>query len=209
MQRKLRWKIREDSSSGGAFHIVSYPHRQEHVIYWPGPGARAGPPRAIEHLHELCHAWLAENVHHQFSAQYFRRGTPDEIVRALVPLCQAASDWFADEMLFSLEPEAFRGEVKEHLEYVRAMPAQTDSAFVLFSAGLILAQAKRYLGLDIQTAGDLADVVEGFLAVEPSSPTVEKLADLVNRLLRKFTGWRVHLINDGGLEVWEVIKTAD
>ncbi|MEM3452106.1 MAG: hypothetical protein QW835_00570, partial [Candidatus Hadarchaeum sp.] len=169
MQRKLRWKIREDSSSGGAFHIVSYPHRQEHVIYWPGSGARAGPPRAIEHLHELCHAWLAENVHHQFSAQYFKRGTPDEIVRALVPLCQAASDWFADEMLFSLEPEAFKAEVREHLSYVQAILEQSKqraSAFLIFSAGLILAQTKRYLGLDIQTAGDLADVMEGFLAVE-------------------------------------------
>ena len=203
LRKKLKWSVRHETSSTGDLHIASDPGRREHVIYWPGPDSRIGPPRPIEHLHELYHAWLAENVHHQFSAQRFKPGTPDEVVALMVPVCRAASDWFVDELLCSLMPQEFRAEVREHLDYILSLP-RTNSAFLLFSAGLIIAQAKRYLNLEVQVAGDLPRIVETFLAVEPSPPTVGKLAELVNRLLIGYANWQVRLVHDGILEVWQV-----
>lgn len=110
-----------------------------------------------------------------------------------------------EDFLFSLLPEEFKAELKEHLEHIRTMPSRTNSAFLLFSAGLILAQSQRYLGMDIHTAGDLPRVVSAFLSIEPSPPTVDKLAALINRLLEGFAKWRVRLVDDAGMEVWEVI----
>lgn len=211
LKRQLAWPVRNDSSSDSTFHITSVPHRREHIIYWPKEGA-AGPPRPIEYLHELCHAYLAEKVHPQFSAQYFKQGTPDGILRGMSPVCKAASDWFTDELVYSLRPQEFLAEVKEHICYAVLMlkdPPPHSRAFVTFSGGLIIAQCQRYLNQALPTGSLVDDIVQAFLSVEPTEPHVDKLVELLNRLLRLCSGWQVRLIEDGGLEVWEVVTIGE
>lgn len=211
LQRQLSWKVRKDLSQDGTFHITSIPHRREHVIYWPKESSSGGPPRPVEYLHELCHAYLAEKVHPQFSAQYFKRGTTEQLLQRISILCKAASDWFADEFLYSLQPEELRAEVREHLHYAISLlqaPPKDNYAFVAFSVGLILAQAHRYLNVRVNTNSPIDRIISIFLTVDPANPSVEKLAELLNLLLQTCSKWQVRLVEDGGLEVWEVVEAA-
>lgn len=207
IRSRLTWPVREEVNERGYFEISSSPRLREHVISWPAPGSPAGPPRDIELAHELVHALLAEQVHHQLSGQYFARNTPPEHIRAVGWACRAAADWFVDAVLMELAPDQERAEIEEHFGIIcrvfRAGPPQAD-VFFLLSAGFIIAQAVRYLGVRVETGGQLARVVDAFLSTPPENPSVQALEGLINKLLAAYTGLRVRLVDDGGLEVWEV-----
>jgi hypothetical protein len=198
----------EKTGTSAEFQVVSSPHRREHTIFWPASDSPAGPPREIELLHELVHALLCEQVHHQFSGHYFKRGTPETQIQIVAWACRAAADWFVDARLMKLAPDWERAEIQEHFgivcRVVQAGPPQGD-LFFLLSAGLMIAQAVKYLGIQVRTAGQLAQVVNAFLSTPPEKPSVRALEELINKLLTVYTGLRVRLVNDGGLEVWEVV----
>lgn len=208
IRARLSWPVREEAGTSAEFQVVSSPHRREHTIYWPAPDSPAGPPREIELLHELVHALLAEQVHHQFSGQYFARQTPENHIRAVAWACRAACDWFVDDQLVKLVPDQERSEIEEHFDLIcqvfQAGPPQGD-LFFLLSAGLMIAQAVKYLEVQVQTGGQLKQVVDAFLSTPPEEPFVQALEGLVNKLLAAYTDLRVRLVNDGGWEVWGVI----
>lgn len=207
IRSQLAWPVQERTGNVGFFEIESSPHRKEHVIFWPASGSPAGQPRKIELAHELVHALFAEKVHHQFSAQRFRRGTPEEHIKIVGWACRSASDWLVDARLMQLAPDQEKAEIEEHLDIVyqafRNGPPQED-LFFLLTGGLMIAQAIKYLDVKIKTGGQLAQVVGAFLSTPPDFPTVQALEELINKLLAAYTSLRVRLIDDGGLEVWEV-----
>jgi len=204
LRSSLKWRVLEKCSSDSTLHILSDHLRKEHVIYIPS-GNQADPLRPTEYLHELCHAKLAETVHLQFSAQNFKRGTPDEQIRQMAIACRVASDWFADELLYSLVPEDFKAEVAEHFDLITKVLSQSPPGepFLVFSAGLIIAQAIRYLDQKVEARGDLGRVVDALLGTDPAKPSIQTLEDLLNRLLKTYSGYQVRLVDDGGVEVWE------
>jgi len=204
LRSSLKWRVLEKCSSDSTFHILSDHLRKEHVIYIPS-GSQADPLRPTEYLHELCHAKLAETVHPQFSAQNFKRGTPDEQIRQMAIACRVANDWFADELFYSLVPEDFKAEVAEHFDLITKALSQspTGEPFLVFSAGLIIAQAIRYLDQKVEARGDLGRIVDALLGTDPAKPSIQVLEDLLNRLLGTYCGYQVRLVDDGGVEVWE------
>ena len=206
LRTSLKWRVLEKCTSDSTFHISSNHCKKEHVIYIPSGSHQAGSLRPIEYLHELCHAKLAETVHPQFSSQAFKRGTPDEQIRQMAIACRVASDWFADEPLFSLVPEEFKAEVREHFDLIVKTLSQSpaEEPFLVFSAGLIIAQAIRYLGQKVEARGDLGRIVDALLGTDPAKPTIQTLEDLLNRLLETYCGYQVRLVDDSGVEVWEV-----
>jgi len=205
LRSSLKWRVLEKHGSDSTFHVLSDPVKKEHLIYIPS-GSQADPLRPTEYLHELCHAKLAETVHPQFSAQNFKRGTPDEQIRQMALACRIANDWFADELFYSLAPDAFKAEVREHFDLViRALSGSaTGDPFLLFSAGLIIAQAIRYLGQKVEARGDLGRVVDALLAIDPAMPSIQALETLLNRILQTYCSYQVRLVDDDGVEVWEV-----
>jgi hypothetical protein len=204
LRSSLKWQVLDKYGSDSTFHIVSDPFKEEHAIYIPS-SSQANPLRPIEYLHELCHAKLAETVHPQFSAHTFKRGTPNEQIRQMAIVCRVVSDWFADELLFSLVPEEFKAEVQEHFDLIVRALSQSPAGepFLVFSAGLIIAQAIRYLGQKVEARGDLGCIVDALLATDPAKPSIQTLEDLLNRLLETYCGYQVRLVDDGGVEVWE------
>ena len=205
LRASLKWRVREEPGPPDTFHIVTDPHRQEHIIYSPA-GTPQNPLRPIEYLHELCHAKLAETVHPQFSGQKFKRGTPYEQIRQMALACRIANDWFADELLFALVPNEFKAEVQEHFDLITQALSQSPAGglFLVLSASLIIAQAIRYLGQKVEARGDLGRVVDALLATDPAKPSVQALEALLNRLLETYCRYQVRLVNDGGVEVWAV-----
>jgi len=208
LRASLKWRVLWNYGSDSTFHIVSDQFAKEHIIYIPS-GSSDNPLRLIEYLHELCHAKLAETVHPQFSAQLFKRGTPDEHIEQMAMACRVASDWFADELLYSLAPEELKAEVAEHLELIARALSQSFAGqpFLVYSAGLIIAQAIRYLGQKVEARGDLAHIVDALLATDPARPTIQALENLLNGLLGTYCGYQVRLVDDGGVEVWEVDRS--
>jgi hypothetical protein len=74
----------------------------------------------------------------------------------------------------------------------------------VFSAGLIIAQAIRYLDQKVEARGDLGRVVDALLGTDPAKPSIQTMENLLNRLLETYCGYQVRLVDDGGMEVWEV-----
>ncbi len=206
VRSRLAWPVREEVGDSPSFEITSSPVAREHVISWPRPGS-ADPPRGIEVLHELVHALLAETVHHEFAGHLFRRDTPDEEVQAVGWACRAAADWFVDNQLVLLVPEEEKADTAEHFALlVRVFESGRvpSSAFFLLSAGLVVAEAVRFLGEEVQTGGNLVAVVRAFLDTPTQNPTVGSFVDLVNRLLGAYCDRRVRLVQDGEIEALEV-----
>lgn len=174
--------------------MITSDHRQQsHLISMPASGV----VRPIEYLHELAHATLCEKVHHQFSTQYFK-GVAAEVLSAIQPASQAASDWFADSWLMSVCPDEERKEIDEHcklvIESIRHQPGGTPE--MLYGSALMIAQAIKYCGRDIATGGLLQQAVEAFLSVEPDPPVISSLEQLINRLLAVLYPYRVRLDED-------------
>jgi len=46
--------------------------------------------------------------------------------------------------------------------------------------------------------------VDALLGTDPAKPSIQTLEDLLNRLLKTYSGYQVRLVDDGGVEVWEV-----
>jgi hypothetical protein len=201
----LTWPV-TNTSNDGLLMITSDHRQRRHTINNP-PATIANPHRDHEYLHELAHATLCEQVHPQFSTQYFAIGVPDPIVSLIGSASQAASDWFADEFLHALLPEETRAEVEEHLHLVsRALGGNPEGGPDMFTGfALIVAQAIRYCGYKIELSDPLKQAVNGLLSVPPDNPTVEKLQAAINNLLACYCPHRVRLMTDqDGLEVWEV-----
>lgn len=209
LKSQLLWAVEEKTSPEGYFEIVSDPFKKMHTILFPAEDSPSGPPREIELAHELVHALLAERVHHQFGGHYFKKGTPDRWIQLVGWACRAATDWFVDYVLFSIAAEDEAKEIAEHFEIIckifeRGTP-QSDILFLL-SSGFIIAQAIKYLGVQVQTGGQLKQVVGAFLSVDPSEPSIEALVDLINSLLASYTNLRIRLVVEEGLEVFEIFE---
>lgn len=208
LKRRLTWTIREETGTNPNFEIVSSHHHREHVIIWPRPNSSAGPPRPIEYAHELAHAYLAERVHHLLAGSAFTRGTDESLLPGLAVVFRTTTDWFADGVLMELCPEAEKKEIEEHAELALKTIRQNphgDAQF-LFMAALMIAQARRWLGVHLECGGQLAEAVQALLDTPPLSPTVEAAQALTNRLLAIVSPYRVRLLQDGPEEVWELYE---
>ena len=203
----LKWPVNEVIGHG-YFEIHTDPHKKDHTISWPQPNSPGGVPRDIEVLHELLHAQMAETIHPQFGSAYFKRGTPDELVAMCELPYRAACDWFVDARLYELCPEIEGREIREHLdmtlEAIQSGRFQHDINTFYFAA-LIISQAMYHLRETIRTAGMLKKTINAFLSIPPENPTLAKLEALTNKLL-KIHNISVELIEDGGIEVWQIHK---
>ena len=206
MRKQLAWSLRDDPG-GELFEISSSPWEKEHVIKFP-QGATSDPPRPIEYLHELMNAQMAEVVHPLFSTSYFASETPAEVLDVVAPALRAAGDWFVNVRLMDLCQDDFRQEIQEHvdllLDSAQSRNALGEGAFLMMSAGFILAQSIKYLGAPVRPQGDLAGVVDVFLACRTERPSVYKLQNLANNLLALYCPYRVRIAVDDGQDVWYV-----
>lgn len=201
-RHRLNWPVREVTGPEiRTLEITSDHAARTHTIYLPDHDVRE-----IEYLHELGHATLGEQVHPQFATQY-TVGADAETLHLIKPACQAASDWFIDAWLMQLCPDEERAEIEEHCALIcrRLQGRQSGTPDELFGGALMIAQAIKYCRAKIQTGGLLAPAVDAYLTIEPHPPTVTKLAAVINALLAA-AGYphRVRLIDDQGLESWEV-----
>jgi len=214
----LKWPVRYEYYSKGYHEVITNSIDKHHTIYVPRNPK--DPLRWIEVQHEAAHCLLAEQVHHLFSASYFKKGTPDNLLNVLNSAFRAAQDWFVDEVLYRHWPQVVRSEVKEHLElmfqFIKTQPEQITPE-TGWGTALFFAQAKRYkcAGSTRKKIARSAPVIKKaadvFLAIDPSQPSIHTTRKLINKILRLATPhgqkpFQVRLVMDDGLEVWELYQ---
>ncbi|GEM_PF-2523975 len=202
---RLQWKVTIQQNTNNLFTIDSYAHRKEHVIRWPQDNPD-NPARAIEYLHELVHAELAETVHPLFSGSVFVPGTDMNLLYNFQIAFQAANDWFVDGRLMTLCPEKEKAEILEHLNFV--MPviryAKKYNPKVLYMVGFMIAQAQYWCNKDIPIKGTLRTTVKAFTDMDPQQPTLENLNTLLDKLLAPYD----LMVQYGNQNDWTLIGRA-
>jgi len=130
-------------------------------------------------------------------------------MRAVAPVVRAASDWFLDDRVMRLVPAQEEAEIREHLKLTKGKVS--GDIFLGVSRGFIQAQAVKY-GLfpakKFKKKGQAISnrVMDAFLAVEPSQPTIESLQKLVNLVLRAYSTLQVELVRAQDMDVWKITE---
>lgn len=203
-RHRLTWPVTEVPARDNVLQIVSDHRDKTHTIYMPDQDVRP-----LEWLHEYGHATLCETVNPMFSTQYFARGTDQSAIEAITPAAQAASDWFIDQWLFVIAPQESVVEIRQHLDMVVAAirhdPSGTPELFAM--ACLMIAQGKKYCGIQTPTTGTLDTGVNALLSVDPATPTADKLCRAVNGLLACYSNLRVQHDIEDGLDCWRITET--
>jgi len=206
--RDLKWKVK-DCHLPGEFDLNIRTDPIEKIHYINIPQIKRSPIRDSDYLHELCHAYLAEKVHHMFATKRFRPGWTQEQLDTLRPATYAV-EWWVDYRMFQLAPEIFKKEVLEHYNafFESSLVNQNEiSATDFIMAAFTIAQAIYYCGTENPTEGRLATAVDAYLSYDPANPNLNDLTELTNRLASIYTLYRVRLMpHEEFGECWEIIK---
>jgi hypothetical protein len=202
---ELSWPSLEKTQETGPLRIFSDPMARNHTIYLPAGSQAAGPAPELLFLHELGHALLSERVHPFFSSGFPITGLDKELLPAVSPVLNAASDWFVGQWLMEFCPDVALEELRQEYEATAALMdrGETPGVDKFFAAVLIIAQSIRYLKVSVACEGFLDAAVKAFLAVAPERPSLDKLEALINALLALGAPYRCRRVNSEGLEVLE------
>src|SRR6185369_4476438 len=208
---ELSWTVREVDQESGPLRIFSDPIISTHTIFRPLEEPEVGPSQELHYLHELGHALLCERVHPFFSSGFPVAGLDKELLPAVSPVLNAASDWFVGHWMTEFCHDVAIAELKKEYEATAEMmgKGETPSLEKFFVAVLIIAQSIKYLKAPVECAGILDSAVKAFLAVPPEKPSLRKIEDLINALLSLGTTLRCRHINCEGQDVLEFYKTPE
>ena len=213
----LKWKITDhEISDCYTFTILSNFQLKTHDIYYPDKLYHVELTDLLDYLHELCHATLAEQVHHQFGTSAFIPGTPDDVIHKIANQCKSAQDWFADALLYKIVPDLFIKQLELDLsiisEGVDVYKNKKDNWINKYSLSLLHALAIKFIGSPITNVGTYKFITELFLFVNPTNPSKASLMQLINTLLSLETDYKLNLVyyNECKTELYEVqIQASD
>lgn len=202
---RFSWPVEEEYMRD-LFEVRTDHVRQKHVVFWPRESSGQTPSFG-RYLHEMGHALLAEKVHPQFSRPSFARGTGPALKGTYGPLFDAALDWFVQALLMDIAPgpqgEDIDARFRQTAHMLRQGAALPSVEFVVDS-GLAMASFRHYRGLDVETPGKLAEVVDAFLKTPPDKPSLFGLQGLARRLIGVFELHTASLVHELGFERWRV-----
>jgi len=157
----------------------------------------------MDYLHELAHAVLGEQ-HHLLATAYFKRDTSIAYCDLMVDPVLVATDWLADYLLYIWAPDGLKSEIIALTNMI--VDVQDYQKQSLFFGGLMHAEAVYYLRWKRhRVPRRYRSVTDILLAHDPVNPSVHKLCNLINDLAGLVCDKRLTLVNDDGLEVWEII----
>jgi len=202
---RFMWPVEEEFMHED-FEVLTDPVRRKHVVLWPRESLGRDPAFG-RYLHEMGHALLAETAHPQFSRPVYSKTTSHSLRGTYGALFDASLDWFVQSLLMEVAPEAQGEDIDERFRQTALMLRQggaLPSVEFVVDAGLALASFRQYRGLDIQTQGKLAQVVDAYLRTPPDKPTLFGLQGLVRRLLGVFGMHTASLVCERGFERWRI-----
>ena len=201
VQATLKWQVSTIKHETRHMEITSDPIAKTHTIYIPPPEAEW---RDIEYLHELGHAYLAEQTHPLFSSAYFAKGTPDQEMQKFIWPKRTADDWYVDDLLIQWCPDEERAEIEEHADMIKYVEEET-SPFWLYGAGLMLAQAIEYRVEHPVVPESVKPVIDALRSFRPNCPNIRNLRRLTNKLALLVTTKQIELAHEDRLDVWKIV----
>ena len=208
---ELTWGVLEEDLPSVPLHIFSDSRIRVHTIFLPLGTPDECSDQDLHYLHELGHALLCERVHPFFSNCFPISGLDEKLLPAVSPVLNAAGDWFVGHWMMEFCRDAAIAELKKEYEATAEMMAKGDPPDVdkFFVAVLIIAQAIKYLDMRVECTGFLDAAVQSFLAVTPEKPTVQKIEELINRLLSLGAPYRCRRVIGQGQDVMEFYRASD
>jgi hypothetical protein len=208
---ELTWAVHEVAQKSAQPRIFSDSVAKTHTIYLPSEDTGEGMLQELLYLHELGHALLCERVHPFFASGFPVAGLGVELLPAVTPILSAASDWFVGQWMMEFCPDVAIGELKNEYEATADMMAkgETPGLDKFFVAVLITAQSIKYLKAAVECSGFLDSAVQVFLAVPPEKPSLQKIEELVNRLLSLGAPYRCRHIISQGQDVLEFYRVSE
>jgi hypothetical protein len=207
VQKGLQWVVKTEKGTDRC-QIDSDPVDKVHHIKL----GKGDPTQGLDLLHELCHASLGEKIHLGFATKIYAAGTEKQQVLEAAAALNVGSDWFIEELEYTLVPEQFLKEVKYFADnlpqFRRRMPRQSIADFL--DDAFSMAQAERYLHQSMPVDGAIANMVRALLETDPSQPSIESLVALSNRLLQaqgELIGriLQVEVVLDGQMYAWKFL----
>ena len=202
---QFAWPVEEEYMRD-CFEVVTDPFHKKHVVFWPRQSSHLEPSFG-RYLHEMAHALLAERVHQQFLKPYFVKGTDPALRNTYTPIFDAALDWYVQDLLMGLAPEAQGQDIdarfRQTAHMLRQGAALPSMEFVVDS-GMALASFRHHRGLEVETQGKLSEVVTAFLRTRPDKPGLFGLQSLVRTLMEIFAMHTANLVCERGFERWRI-----
>ena len=208
---ELTWTVQEVVQESGQMRIFSDAAARIHTIYLPSSATGEGAVQELLFLHELGHALLCERVHPFFASGFPVSGLDMQLLPAAAPLLSAASDWFVGHWMMEFCPDVALAELKNEYEATSEMMAkgETPGLDKFFVAVLITAQSKKYHKAPVVCTGFLDSAVQAFLSVPPEEPSLQKIEELINRLLSLGAPYRCRHMSSQGQEVMEFYLVSE
>jgi hypothetical protein len=198
VESSLKWPLTRIRGRVGP-GIESDVSARTHTIYLPEHAIRA-----IDYLHELAHAHLAEEIEGAFVGLRIVAATALQGGELPVRVLQVVADWFADERLFSWAPAEMRKKLVDDIHVVRTRchdTALTRTDLLTYVGALFLAQGARYLFQPVHICSPVKDAVDILLGEDPSRPSINRLVEL-SAALCEMAGYRAEWLP--GHKAWHV-----
>lgn len=207
---ELSWTVLEESKASGPLHIFTNPLARTHTIYRPEEVSVEGAERELLVLHELGHALLCERVHPFFSNGFPIAGLDPDMIPAVTPVLNTASDWFVGHWMMGFcRDEAIAALSREYDLTARMLDKGWSPNFnEFFVAVLIIAQSIKYLNAPAACEGILDAAVKAFLAVPPENPSLDRIEALINALLALGSPLQCRRISREDMEILEFYRPA-
>ncbi len=208
LEAEILWPLEKMETKDSFWSVSCDPVRKRHCFFLP----ENKEITEIQKMKFVAHAWLAEKVHHLFSAVVAE--CPDELPekvfrKTLWPVLSVSRVWFADALFIKNSPEQGRNDIKARLAFLdETFPSGVIEGSIsdFLEAALILAEGRVFCDIKRPCSGKMAEIVEAFLKVDPFDPSFAALKLLNNGLLAVWSPYRVDIAHNDelGMEVWKV-----
>lgn len=200
VRSQLLWKVTKKNSEERGFRIRSCRTKKEHVIFFPKKSY--SPFYKLDLLHEFIHALHCETLHPALSMNAYKWFLPLGMGCEIQNYFNAVGDWFVAGHLAKLCQEKMLQQIDWEYNAVKSATKESMSDKQHLIAGLVSAQAVKWLQYSPMPGAKINKVAEVLLASAPEEVGLENFHILLKGLCRAFNKFTVELVEDNGQKLW-------
>lgn len=197
---RLEWKVIRRNTEEFDFKVQSCRNKREHIVYFPR--SIGSPFYKINLLHEFIHAFHCETLHPAFTANRYKGFLPLGFHYEIQNYFNAGGDWFVAGQVVRLCEEKALRQMEHDYNAIGSRFGETMPDGWHLIAGLISAQAMKWLNYKPIPGEKTRRIAEVLLAQSPGKPTLDKLHALLKGMFHVFKKFTVELVEENGNKFW-------
>ncbi|MBI5186344.1 MAG: hypothetical protein HZA01_11535 [Nitrospinae bacterium] len=200
IRSQIQWKIIRKNSGERGFGIRSCREKKEHVIFFPRRSC--SPFYKLDLLHEFIHALHCETLPPAFSSNIHKWFLPFGLSYEIKNYFNAAGDWFVAGRMAELCREKMLEQIDCEYNSVKNgfKESMTDKQYLI--AGLVSAQAAKWLQYKPISGGKVEKIVAALLSAAPEEAALENFYVLLKGICGAFNKFTVEMVEENGLKLW-------